>query len=142
MENNAAGGRMEYWEKIVLLHPNGPSTKALSIQNSKDAARILLKAWPSEGGKSYRRAVLNCSAAVHGRVPSDLAQWSFVVALMEAAISYEITDRLDAEIGAVCRELMIEDASLYQDDASTAEDGDVTQPFWWPKRQASGPSAR
>lgn len=133
---------MEYWEKIVLLHPNGPSAKALSIKNSTDAARILLKAWPNKGGKSYRRAVLNCSAAVHGRVPPDLAQWSFIVALMEAAISYEITDRLDAEIGAVCRELMDEDAPLDHDDASTDEEDGVMPPFWWPKRQASGPSAQ
>ena len=142
MRNTIADDHMEYLEKIVLLHPNGSSAKALSIENSRDAARVLLKAWPNTGGKSYRRAVLNCSAAVHGRAPQDLAQWSFVVALMEAAISYEITDRLDAEIGAVCRELMIEDASLYEDDASMTGGSGVMPPFWWPKRQASGPSAQ
>ena len=133
---------MEYWEKTVLLRLNGSTGKALSIKNSKDAARVLLKAWPIRGGKSYRRAVLSCSAAVHGRVPQDLAQWSFIVALMEAAISYEVTDRLDAEIGAVCRELMGEDASPDDGGASIGKEADVTQPFWWPKRQASAPSAR
>jgi len=133
---------MEYWDKIVLLRLDGSTGKALSIKSSKDAAQVLLKAWPNKDGKSYRRAVLSCSAAVHGRAPQDLAQWSFIVALMEAAISYEITDRLDAEIGAVCRELMGEDAPLDLNGASIEKEADVTRPFWWPKRQASGPSAQ
>ena len=133
---------MEYWEKIVLLRLDGSTGKALSIESSKDAARVLLTGWPNKAGESYRRAVLSCSAAVHGRVPQDLAQWSFIVALMEAAISYEITDRLDAEIGAVCRESMGEDAPQEDGDASKEEKPAVRQPFWWSKRQASGPSAR
>lgn len=133
---------MEYWEKIVSLRLNGSAGRALSIKSSKDAAQVLLKAWPAAQGKSYRRAVLSCSGAIHGRVPQDLAQWSFIVALMEAAISYEITDRLDAEIGAVCRELMGEDASPDDGDAPIEEETEAKQPFWWPKRQAFGPSAR
>lgn len=133
---------MEYWEKIVLLRPNGSAAKALSVKNSTDAATVLLKAWPTKSGKSYRRAVLSCSAAIHGRVPQDVAQWAFIVAAMEAAISYEIVDPFDSEIAAICRELLDEQEVLDKvEDA--AEDSDGVKPlFWWPKRQASGPSAR
>lgn len=86
--------------------------------------------------------MLSCSAAVHGRVPHDLAQWAFIVAAMEAAIAYEVVDPFETEIAAVCRDLMGEDAPSDQNDASSDETAEVMLPFWWPKRQASGPSAR
>jgi len=133
---------MDYWENIVLLRPDRSAARALAVKNSRDAARVLLKAWPNSEGKSYRRAVLNCSAAIHGKVPQDLAQWSFIVAAMEAAISYEIVDRFDAEIGAVCRKLMDENAPAEWTEASDIDDRGVTPPFWWPKRPASVPSAQ
>ena len=133
---------MEYWEKIVLLRPNGSAARSLSIKNSRDAATVLLKAWPTKSGKSYRRAVLSCSAAIHGRVPQDLAQWAFIVAAMEAAISYEIVDPFDSEIAAICRELLEEENMLEKVEISADTSGDIKPLFWWPKRQASGPSAR
>jgi hypothetical protein len=133
---------MEYWENIVLLRPDRSEARALAVKNSKDAARVLLKAWPNSEGRSYRRAVLNCSAAIHGKVPQDLAQWSFIVAAMEAAISYEIVDRFDAEIAAVCRELIDENAPAQWTEASDFEEKAAMPPFWWPKRPASVPSAQ
>lgn len=133
---------MEDWEKIVLLRLNNSTAKAVAVKSSKDAARVLLKSWPMKEGKSYRRAVLNCSAAVHGRVPQDLAQWSFIVAAMEAAISHEIVDRLDTEIADICRQLLAEEMTLQEPTPSAASASVATQPFWWPKRQASVPSAR
>lgn len=134
---------MEYWEKIVLLRPNDSAARALSVKNSRDAATVLLKAWPARSGKSYRRAVLSCSAAIHGRVPQDVAQWAFIVAAMEAAISYEIIDPFDSEIAAICRELLDEEEMLDEvEPISGDESGDVKPLFWWPKRQASGPSPR
>lgn len=133
---------MQYWEKIVLLRLNGSAAKALSIKNSKDAATVLLKAWPTKSGKSYRRAVLSCSAAIHGRVPQDLAQWAFIVAAMEAAISYEIVDPFDSEIAAICQELLDEEDSLGMVEVAPDESGDLKPLFWWPKRRASGPSPR
>ena len=133
---------MEYWEKIVLLHPKGSAAKALSVKNSKDAATVLLKGWPTKNGKSYRRAVLSCSAAIHGRVPQDLAQWSFIVAAMEAAISYEIIDPFDSEIAAICRELLEEEKALDKVEKAASESDDIKPLFWWPKRPVSGPSAR
>lgn len=133
---------MEYWEKIVLLRPNGSSARAFSVKNSRDAATILLKGWPTKSGKSYRRAVLSCSAAIHGRVPQDLAQWAFIVAAMEAAISYEIVDPFDSEIAAICRELLEEEKMIEKVEISADTSGDIKPLFWWPKRQASGPSAR
>ncbi|MGV3552254.1 DUF982 domain-containing protein [Rhizobium sp.] len=133
---------MEYWEKIVLLRLNGSAAKALSIRNSRDAAKVLLKAWPVKSGKSYRRAVLSCSAAIHGRVPQDLAQWAFIVAAMEAAISYEIIDPFDSEIAAICRELLEEDGPLEEVELATDDAEEIRPLFWWPKRQVSGPSAR
>lgn len=133
---------MEYWEKIILLRLNGPAARALSIKNSRDAATVLLKAWPIKSGKSYRRAVLSCSAAIHGRVPQDMAQWAFIVAAMEAAIPYEIIDPFDTEIAAICRELLDEEGMLDEVEFAAEKDDELKPLFWWPKRQASGPSAR
>jgi hypothetical protein len=136
------GGDMDYWEKIVVLRMNDTAPKRLAIKNSRDAARVLLKSWPTKEGMSYRRAVLNCSAAVHGRVPQDLAQWSFIVAAMEATLSYEIIDRLDTEIADVCQQLLAEDMLLQEPTAPADKMAGSKPPFWWPKRQASGPSAQ
>ena len=136
------GGSMEYWEKIVVLRMSDTAPKQLAIKNSRDAARLLLKSWPTREGMSYRRAVLNCSAAIHGRVPQDLAQWSFIVAAMEAAMSYEIIDRLDMEIADVCQRLLAEDMMLQEPMAPIGEVAGSKRPFWWPKRQASVPSAQ
>jgi hypothetical protein len=128
---------MQYWEKIVTLRPLGTDSPAISINNSKSAAHVLLKAWPARRGKSYRRAVLSCSAALRGEATHELAQWAFIVAAMEAAIPYEIVDRLDAEIAAVCREIMRE--KIPQPAALFAQPQvPEPQPFWWPKRDQAG----
>lgn len=132
---------MEYWEKIVVLRLNDRSQTALSINDTKDAARVLLKGWPATKGKSYRRAILSCSAALHGRAPQDAAQWAFVVAAMEAAITFELIDRFDIEIAAVCRELLAEEMPQEPSAPAVERDGPMP-PFWWPKPQASAPSAR
>jgi hypothetical protein len=133
---------MEYWDKIVVIHLKGPSPRSLSIKDSKAAARLLLLRWPLRDGKSYRRAILNCSAALRGQGPSDVAQWSFVVAAMEAAIPYEIMDRLDMEIAAVCKELL-ENEDMPQQAAASAIDRDgAMRPFWWSPPTASGQSVR
>jgi len=131
---------MEYWDKIVVLHLETPRPRSLSIRDSKDAARLLLSRWPLREGSSYRRAVLNCSAALRGQGPSDVAQWSFVVAAMEAAIPYEIVDRLDAEIAAVCKELL-ENEDVREEPAPKHEKDGGMRPFWWSRPSASGPSA-
>lgn len=129
---------MEYWDKIVVLHLTEPRARTLSIKDSKDAAWLLLNRWPEKQGKSYRRAVLNCSAALRGQGPSDVAQWSFVVAAMEAAISYEVVDRLDSEIAAICKELL-DGEDVPQETSAHAPDMDgATRPFWWSRPRASG----
>lgn len=133
---------MEYWDKIVVIHLNGPKVRSLSIRDSKDAARLLLSRWPRKEGNCYRRAILNCSAALRGQGPSDVAQWSFIVAAMEAAIPYELIDRLDAEIAAVCRELPDNEDMLREAVAPAYDIDGPTQLFWWPRPQASGPPAR
>jgi hypothetical protein len=124
---------MKVWDKMVILRPNDGSNDAIEIKDSKEAARVLLTAWPAAHGKSYRRAVMSCSAAVDGRVPQDAAQWAFIVAVMEAAIPYELIDRLDAEIGAVCLKLLEEDAPVIAMTGTIEKD--VRPPtFWWPKQ--------
>ena len=127
---------MKIWDKIVILRPNEKNKRAIKVSDSKEAARVLLTAWPAAQGKSYRRAVLTCSAAVGDRVPQDTAQWAFIVAVMEAAIPYEIIDRLDLEIGAVCRELLEDEApALPSLPALVSVAADAPTPiFWWPKR--------
>lgn len=124
---------MKIWGKIVILHPEDENNERIEINDSKEAARVLLNSWPAVQGRSYRRAVLNCSAAVDGRVPQDTAQWAFIVAVMEAAIPYAILDRLDAEIGAVCRKMLDDDASP-RTFAVPVEAAAPTPIFWWPKR--------
>lgn len=133
---------MEYWDKIVVIHLAQPRPRSLSIKDSKDAARLLLSRWPRKEGSSYRRAILNCSAALRGQGPSDVAQWSFIVAAMEAAIPYEVVDRLDTEIAAVCRELLDNEDMLREPVAPAYDIDGPTRPFWWPRPQASGRSAR
>ena len=132
---------MEYWDKIVVIHLTEPRPRSLPIKDSRDAARLLLSRWPLREGRSYRRAILNCSAALRGQGPSDLAQWSFVVAAMEAAIPYEIIDRLDMEIAAVCRELL-ENEDIHGEPDPKDDKDDAIRPFWWSRPSASGPSAR
>lgn len=136
-----AGTDMKNWEKIVILHPLDDKKASLAVNDAKTAARVLLQAWPSRDGKSYRRAILTCSAAVHGKVPQDTAQWAFIVATMEAGISYEIVDRLDNEIAAVCRQIFEEEMNFAPATSHVTDDG-AMQPFWWPKPRASSPSAR
>ena len=133
---------MEYWDKIVVLHLKEQGSRSLSVKDSKHAAWLLLNWWPDKRGKSYRRAVLNCSAALRGQGPNDIAQWSFVVAAMEAAISYEVMDRFDTEIAAICRELLEDEEMLREQSTPATGEGGVMQPFWWPRRQVSGPPAR
>lgn len=124
---------MKIWDKMVILRPNDGSNETMEINDSKEAARVLLTAWPAAQGKSYRRAVMSCSAAVDGRVPQEAAQWAFIVAIMEAAIPYEVIDRLDAEIGAVCLKLLEEDAPVIKMTGTISKD--VRPPtFWWPKQ--------
>jgi hypothetical protein len=135
------GTDMKNWEKIVILHPLDDKKAALAVNDAKTAAKALLQAWPTRDGKSYRRAVLTCSAAVHDKVPQDTAQWAFIVATMEAGISYEIVDRLDSEIAAVCRELLQEEMH-FTPGLSEASGADTTPPFWWPSPRASAPSVR
>lgn len=124
---------MKIWDKMVILRPNGGSKDAIAVSDSKEAARALLNCWPAAQGKSYRRAVVTCSAAVDGRVPQETAQWAFIVAVMEAAIPYEIVDRLDAEIGAVCMKLL-GDESIQPRMAKVTGDENSSPAFWWPKR--------
>lgn len=135
------GDGMEYWDKIVVLHIEKPLHRALSIKDSKDAARLLLGRWPLSEGRSYRRAILNCSAALRGQGPCDVAQWSFVVAAMEAAIPYEIVDRLDAEIAAVCKDLL-ETEEAREEPETRNEKDNAMQPFWWSRPPPPSRSAR
>jgi hypothetical protein len=136
------GDGMEYWDKIIVIHLMEPRPRSLPIKDSRDAARLLLSRWPLREGRSYRRAILNCSAALRGQGPNDIAQWSFIVAAMEAAIPYEIVDRLDAEIAAVCKELL-ENEDIQQETTQPAVDRDGSMPpFWWPPPPVPGRSAR
>ncbi|MCB1445962.1 MAG: DUF982 domain-containing protein [Rhizobiaceae bacterium] len=127
---------MKLWDKIVILHPHRAGQVALQIMDARSAARVLLEAWPERSGRSYRRAVLACSAAIGGKAPRDAAQWAFIVATMEAGISYDIVDRLDSEIAAVCREILAEEMP-FPAMASPAGGDPLRPPFWWSRRQAS-----
>jgi len=131
---------MEDWDKIVVLQLQHPKPRKLPVRDVKDAARLLLGKWPLKQGKSYRQAVLNCSAAIKGSLSQEMAQWSFMAAATEAAIPFEVKDRFEIEIAAVCDAIFQEESVAF---ALAASGLNGTTPlFWQTHPQASGQLAR
>lgn len=131
---------MNDWDKIIVLKLRHPKPRKLPVRDVKDAARLLLGKWPVKQGKSYRQAVLNCSAAIKGSLSQETAQWSFMAAAIEAAIPFEVQDRFETEIAAVC------DAIFHEESAAFALGGPglngITPPLWQTHPPASGQLAR
>ena len=140
---------MIYWEKTIILRLQSPVFFTVSIVNAKSAAKLLLNQWPEKTGRSYRRAVINCLGAIRGQVSQEAAQWAFTVAVMEAAIPFEIKDRLEMEIAEICQALLSEEGVSTEASPKSTYPGQVLQGkdvqapiFWWPKPQAGGQSVR
>lgn len=134
---------MEYWEKAVVLRLNGATRQTFTIKDSKSAAHFLLSRWPHKTGTSYRRAILTCSAVLNGRLSQEAAQSAFVVAAMEAAIPFEVKDRFEAEIAAICGAIFEEDSLEFELATQLLElDDGPTPPFSWPYPEASGQLGR
>jgi len=127
---------MEDWDKIIVLQLQHPKPRKLPVRDVKDAARLLLGKWPLKQGKSYRQAVLNCSAAIKGSLSQETAQWSFMAAATEAAIPFEVKDRFEIEIAAVCDAIFQEESVAFAL-AAPGLDG-ATPPFWQTRLPASG----
>jgi hypothetical protein len=131
---------MEDWDKIIVLQLKDPKPQALPVRDVKDAARILLGGWPRKQGTGYRQAVLSCSAALKGSASQETAQSSFMAAATEAAIPFEVKDRFETEIAAVCDAIFREESIEF---ARSAPDlGVSTPPFWQTHPPASGQLAR
>ena len=134
------GEGMEDWDKIIVLQLKDPKPQALPVRDVKDAARILLGGWPRKQGRGYRQAVISCSAALKGSASQETAQWSFMAAATEAAIPFEVKDRFETEIAAVCDAIFEEESVAF---GATISDLDGLMPLFWPTRPpASGQSAR
>jgi len=130
------GDGMEDWDKIIVLQIKHPKPRKLPVRDVKDAARLLLGKWPSKQGKSYRQAVLSCSAAIKGSLSQEMAQWSFMAAATEAAIPFEVQDRFEIEIAAVCDAIFQEESVTFEP-AVPGLDG-AMPPFWQTHPPASG----
>jgi hypothetical protein len=131
---------MEDWDKIIVLQLKDPKPQALSVRDVKDAARILLGRWPQKRGTGYRQAVLSCSAALKGSASQEAAQSSLMAAAAEAAIPYEVKDRFETEIAAVCDAIFQEESIAIAAPLSNL-DGSMP-PFWQTRLPASGQLAR
>ena len=131
---------MEDWDKIIVLQLQYPKPRKLPVRDVKDAARLLLGKWPLKQGKSYRQAVLNCSAAIKGSLSQEMAQWSFMAAATEAAIPFEVKDRFEIEIAAACDAIFQEETVAFAL-AARGLDG-AKPPFWQTHLPASGQLAR
>jgi hypothetical protein len=133
---------MEDWDKIIVLQLKDPKPQALPVRDVKDAARILLGKWPRKQGTGYRQAVLSCSAAIKGRASQEAAQSSFMAAAREAAISFEVKDRFESEIAAVCDAIFQEESIAFALAAPLSDLDGPTLPFWQTRPPASGQLAR
>lgn len=131
---------MEDWDKIIVLQLKDPKPQALPVRDVKDAARILLGRWPRKQGTGYRQAVISCSAALKGSASQESAQWSFMAAATEAAIPFEVMDRFETEIAAVC-DAIFEEESIALSAPIPGLDV-TTPPFWQTHPPASGQLAR
>jgi hypothetical protein len=132
---------MENWDKIIVLQLKDPKPQAFPVRDVKDAARILLGGWPQKKGTGYRQAVLSCSAALKGAASQETAQSSFMAAATEAAIPFEVQDRFEIEIAAVCDAIFQEESIAF----SPAEFGEMDgpKPLFWPTQSpASGQSVQ
>ena len=134
------GDGMEDWDKIIVLQLKDPKPQTLPVRDVKDAARILLGGWPQKQGTGYRQAVISCSAALKGSASQETAQWSFMAAATEAAIPFEVKDRFEREIAAVC-DAIFEEESIALSAPIPGLDG-TTPPFWPTRPPASGQLAR
>jgi hypothetical protein len=133
---------MEDWDKIIVLQLKDPKPQTLPVRDLKDAARILLGKWPRKQGTGYRQAILSCSAAIRGRASQEAAQSSFMAAATEAAIPFEVKDRLETEIAAVCDAIFEEESIAFELAARRSDPARPTLPFWQTHPPVSGPSAR
>lgn len=57
-----------------------------SIENARDAMRLLTGNWREQGSASYRAAKRACQGAVSGEVPADVARQAFVDAAVAARV--------------------------------------------------------
>lgn len=133
---------MEDWDKIIVLQLKDPKPQTLPVRDVKDAARILLGRWPRKQGTGYRQAVISCSAALKGIASQETAQWSFMAAAIEAAIPFEVKDRFETEIAAVCDAIFEEESIAYALAAPLPGLNGPTPPFWQTHPPASGQLAR
>ncbi|CAN7684048.1 DUF982 domain-containing protein [Rhizobium sp. LjRoot254] len=133
---------MEDWDKIIVLQLKDPKQQTLPVRDVKDAARILLGKWPRKQGTGYRQAVLSCSAALKGSASQETAQSSFMAAAMEAAIPFEVKDRFETEIAAVCDAIFQEESTAFALAAPLSDLDGPTLPFWQKPLPTSGRLAR
>ena len=107
--------RGEYWPKGVEIKlGRGSLQQARRVDNTRDAAYLLLENWPPVKGLAYKKAVIDCARAIRGDVSHDLIPGRLAEAAREAGLEYDLvsirgTDPLESEIARICVRLVEEE---------------------------------
>jgi hypothetical protein len=93
------------------------------VDSADLALNCLRELWADKSGPSYHRAVRNCEAHLAGEATMLAARASFMVAVMEAGLPFDVySDHLafmDAQIASVAKESAVLDSDVIGDDAET-----------------------
>jgi hypothetical protein len=77
-----------YWNKPVALRL--PQRGVHEIENTYEAAAMLLEAWPADHGEAYDRALRTCLLSIRGKRLPSTARRAFIDAANEAHIHIKI----------------------------------------------------
>ena len=98
------------WDKVVVFTLGGDRHM---VRDLETAYRSLTELWSNKRGPSYRRAVDTSEAALAGERPGSAARITFVVALMEAGLPFQLYDdeisMLEDEVAMISRNMASND---------------------------------
>lgn len=75
------------FDEIVMINIGG---KRLAISDAEGARTCLLEDFADQDAPSYRRALATCEAFMDGNGTATGAQATFIVAVMEAGLPFEV----------------------------------------------------
>jgi hypothetical protein len=111
--------RQHSWGKTIRIQVEAGVLARREVENTYDAARLLLGRWPGPRGAAFKKAVLDCTLALRGQLPHDAVPNRFADALREAGLDCVIRDDVEldaffeAEIARVCIESLCEDMVVH-----------------------------
>ena len=110
--------RSHSWGKSIEIKVGSGVLARRSVENTYDAARLLLDKWPGPRGTAFKKAVLDCTLALRGDLPHEIVPVRLVAAAREAGFDCVIRepkmdDHFEAEIAQVCIESLCEDMVVH-----------------------------